>query len=64
MASYRRDTPDYSWVVELFFIAMGLIGFAAGWPVWVCIMLLAIGGVIIFVTSDGDGGGWDFNPFD
>jgi len=64
MSRYRRDTPDYSWVFELLFIALGLIGFALGWPVWLCLVLIAMGGVIIVVTSDGDSGGWDFNPFD
>jgi len=51
-------------VFELLFIALGLIGFALGWPVWLCLVLIAMGGVIIVVTSDGDSGGWDFNPFD
>lgn len=64
MSRYHRNTPDYSWVFELFFIALGLLGFALGWPVWICLVLIAMGGVIIVFTSDGDGGGWEFNPFD
>lgn len=52
MSRYRRDTPDYSWVVEVFFIGLGLLGFAVGWPVWVCLVLLAIGGVVVVATSD------------
>jgi hypothetical protein len=63
MSRYRRNAPDYSWVFEAFFIAMGSLGFILGWPVWLCLVLLAIGGVIIIVTSDGDlgGGGWDID---
>lgn len=64
MSRYRRDTPDYSWVVELFFLAAGCIAWAAGAPALVVVLLFAAGGLIFICTSDGDGGGWDFNPFD
>lgn len=67
MSRYYRDTPDYSWVFELLFIALGLLGFALHWPVLLCLVLLAMGGVIFLCTNDSDGGGgwdWDFNPFD
>ncbi len=62
MSRYRRNEPDYSWVFELLFIALGVLGFFLGWPVWVCLVLLGIGGVIVWTTSDGSdsGGGWDF----
>lgn len=55
----RRHYPDYSWVFELIFVLAGVIVWAAGGPIWLAVILLAIGGIILITTADG-GGDWDF----
>lgn len=65
MSRYRRNEPDFSWIVELFFCGLGIAGLIFGWPVWVIVVCFAIGGIIFVATRDSDssGGGLDLGDW-
>lgn len=41
-------------LIKVVFLALGVVGLLASWPLWLCIVFLVIGGIWLIVDSDGD----------